>query len=293
MERTDRTDQTDRADRSDRTDRLIISAYLLASLMQTTILSLGALVGYGWSWLALLAWLRLGEAGRLTTSRTALLVALGLHATALAPAFTVGGVPGFWQLISATLWIAGALLIGLRQAQANGILLLPLVCLGLGLGTWWPAPPAWAGLSVSVYWHVLLALPVGALLLLNVAQAALILRRDAELRRPHLFDKWAGLPPLQTIETGLKRSMQWGFGLLTANLFFGIYSNYQQSGRALEFNHHILLVVMTWVCYAALLVIQRRAGSRGRPVAMAAIGCFALLLLAYYGSRFVSRVLLG
>ena len=256
-------------------------------------LSIGALIGYGWGWAALLAWLRQGARSRPTAPRMALGAALALHAAALIPAFSGAAAPGVWQLISATLWIASGLCIGLRHALANGVLLLPLAMLALATGYLLPASPAWTGGSPAVYAHVLLALPVAALLLLNCTQAALIIWRDARLRRPPLQEWLPGLPPLQAIETGLRRSMQWGFGLLTLNLFFGIYSNYRQSGQWLEFNHHILLVVLAWLGYAALLVIQRRAGQRGRPMAIGAISSFVLLLLAYYGSRFVTEVVLG
>ncbi|HYN27072.1 MAG TPA: cytochrome c biogenesis protein CcsA, partial [Burkholderiales bacterium] len=57
--------------------------------------------------------------------------------------------------------------------------------------------------------------------------------------------------------------------------------------------HHIVLALCAWVVYAILLIGRWRLGWRGRAAIRWTLGGFVLLVLAYFGSKFVLEVLLG
>ena len=55
----------------------------------------------------------------------------------------------------------------------------------------------------------------------------------------------------------------------------------------------MVLAVVAWIVYAILLIGRWRLGWRGRPAIHWTLGGFTLLLLAYFGSKFVLEILLG
>jgi ABC-type uncharacterized transport system permease subunit len=56
--------------------------------------------------------------------------------------------------------------------------------------------------------------------------------------------------------------------------------------------HHTVLSIASWVIYAILLIGHARFGWRGRTVTYGALVAFVLLLLGYFGSKFVLEILL-
>lgn len=102
----------------------------------------------------------------------------------------------------------------------------------------------------------------------------------------------ANLPPLLTMETLLFRLIKGGFILLTLTLVSGMLFSEELFGKPLQFNHKTVFGVLSWAIYAALLGGRAFYGWRGRTAIRWSLSGFAMLMLAYVGSKFVLEVLL-
>jgi len=147
--------------------------------------------------------------------------------------------------------------------------------------------------------HLLLAILAYSLLTIAAMHALLMASMDRRLhgetasasggRLAHFLDR---LPPLLAMETVLFRLIGAGFVLLTATLVSGIFFSEEIFGRALRFDHKTVFTFAAWIIFAALLVGRMVFGWRGRTALRWTLTGFAMLMLAYVGSRFVIEVLL-
>jgi ABC-type uncharacterized transport system permease subunit len=102
----------------------------------------------------------------------------------------------------------------------------------------------------------------------------------------------AGLPPLLTMERILFQLIGAGFVLLTLSLVSGIVFSEEVFGKPLSLNHKTIFGVISWATFGALLWGRRRYGWRGRVAMRWTLAGFLMLVLAYFGSRFVLEVVL-
>jgi ABC-type uncharacterized transport system permease subunit len=102
----------------------------------------------------------------------------------------------------------------------------------------------------------------------------------------------AGLPPLLTMERLLFRIVGAGFVLLTLTLLSGAVFSDALFGRAMKWDHKTVFAWISWGIFAALLAGRLALGWRGRTALKWALAGYAVLLLAYVGSRFVLEVVL-
>jgi ABC-type uncharacterized transport system permease subunit len=98
---------------------------------------------------------------------------------------------------------------------------------------------------------------------------------------------------LLTLETLLFRTIAIAFVFLTLTLVTGIAFSETLFGRALRFDHKTVFAVLSWLIFGLLLAGRWRYGWRGRTALRWTLSGFAMLFLAYVGSRFVLEVLLG
>ncbi len=99
------------------------------------------------------------------------------------------------------------------------------------------------------------------------------------------------LPPLLTLERRVYQLILLGVLLLTLSIgsgFFFLQDLFAQ-GKA----HKAVLSMMAWVVYVLLLWGHHRHGWRGKTLIGLSLLGSLLLVLAYFGSRFVKEVLLG
>ena len=132
-----------------------------------------------------------------------------------------------------------------------------------------------------------------SLFTLAALHAILMAVAERRLHRGRLTPLFAGLPPLLTMEALLFRLIHIAFGLLTLTLISGAVFSEHIFGKALQFNHKTVFAVLSWLIFAALLFGRHRYGWRGRVALRWTLTGFAVLLLAYVGSRFVLEVVLG
>jgi ABC-type uncharacterized transport system permease subunit len=112
-------------------------------------------------------------------------------------------------------------------------------------------------------------------------------------RQSGLLAGWVNrLPPLMTMEKILFRILTVGFALLTLTVFSGLFFSQTLFGKALFFDHKTIFGILSWLMFAGLLMARQLSGLRGLTAIRWVLGSFAMLLLAYVGSRFVIEVLL-
>jgi len=213
---------------------------------------------------------------------------------------------GFAQALSVTLWL-GVVIYWVESLflRLDGFepLVLPLAALATPLPALFPglASPALAA-TLEFKLHLVLAMCAYSLFTIAILHAMLMTLVERRLHRPEesgrerralLAGTLARLPPLLTLERLLFRLIGAAFVFLTLTLASGIVFSESLFGRALPFNHKTLFAVLSWTTFAVLLAGRHFYGWRGRTALRWTMTGFALLLLAYVGSRFVVEVVLG
>jgi ABC-type uncharacterized transport system permease subunit len=99
-------------------------------------------------------------------------------------------------------------------------------------------------------------------------------------------------PPLVPMERLLFKLIGVGFAVLTAALALGVWLAVSESAKGLRFDHKTVFSVLAWLVLAALLLGRWISGWRGRTAIRWTLTGFAMLSLAYVGSRFVFEALL-
>jgi ABC-type uncharacterized transport system permease subunit len=100
------------------------------------------------------------------------------------------------------------------------------------------------------------------------------------------------LPPLLTMERVLFRLIGAGFVLLTLTVLTGVVFSEALFGQPMRFDHKTVFTLIAWATFGALLAGRATRGWRGSVALSWTLGGFAMLFLAYAGSRFVLEVIL-
>ena len=82
-----------------------------------------------------------------------------------------------------------------------------------------------------------------------------------------------------------------GFGILSLAIFSGLI--FVENIFAQHLAHKTTLAIIAWIIFAVLIVGRWQFGWRGRKAVYLTLGGFALLALAYFGSKLVLEVILG
>jgi ABC-type uncharacterized transport system permease subunit len=257
-----------------------------------------------------------------TTLRVAIVVAWLVHALLLRDAAIDGGTWrfGFALALSATMWLAVALFwveSAVERLVSVWLVLLPLAALCALLPLFFPGSFALGRLSGAdsgAYspWlpvHLAVALAAYGLLTIAAVHAVFMAALDRWLHRTR-GDGWSGdevqghgrgrvehtmlgaLPPLLTMERILFRLIGLGFILLTLTVLSGALFSEALFGKPLRLDHKTVFTLIAWITFGALLIGRVTRGWRGRLALSWTLSGFAMLFLAYAGSRFVLEVIL-
>lgn len=235
--------------------------------------------------------------------------ASGLHlGQLLGTLFQAQGITlSLYPVISLTGWLIGLIALGTAGigygaqqveggASSQGMLSLPVIILPLVAGSMLPA----AFLPVSNFleqpgWpltvHIFSSLLAYSLLAVAAMLAILLFIQDYRLRR-HKSAAWFGLlPPLAELEILLFAFIGVGFALLTLALFSGLI--FVDNLMAQHLVHKTTLSICAWLIFGFLLLGRWRNGWRGRRAIRWTLGGFAVLALAYFGSKAVLEIILN
>ena len=175
------------------------------------------------------------------------------------------------------------------RMRALGVVVFPLAALALvGYQSYGHVPPEPLGWRLQLHaWTALLAyatLAIAALL------ALMLWLQERALRRREFHSWRRALPPLVELETLLFRTIGVGFVLLTATLLTGAL--FVENMFAQHLAHKTVLSVLSWLAFGGLLVGRWRYGWRGAIAVRWTLAAMVLLVLAFFGSKFVLELVL-
>ena len=139
--------------------------------------------------------------------------------------------------------------------------------------------------------HMLLAMGAAGMFALAAVLALVLILQDAGLRSRRPAAWLAVLPPIESLERALFAIIATGFAALTVAILAGFL--FVTDLFAQHLAHKAVLGLTAWLVFAVLLTGHWRFGWRGRRAASYTLAGFGILVLAYFGSKFVLEVLLG
>lgn len=207
--------------------------------------------------------------------------------------FAGGWILELATTLSIVAWLMAllAMLGGFKWPQAHpGIAVYPLVALILMFKVDAPYTTAKALSDPALEWHILLSLMSYSLLTLAACTAIVLGIQEKQLHR-HNISRWLRrLPPLQSTERALFQLLISGFALLTLGLITGFI--FLNDLFAQQLLHKTVLSIAAWLIFGGLLFGRWRYGWRSQTAVRWTLGGFALLLLAYIGTKLVIDFLL-
>ncbi len=255
---------------------IAVVAYLVATLLLVQAVAYDRLErGHGWLWAAV--------------------PAIVLHgAYHLEVAWRTAGGPDmhFFSALSLVSLGMAALtaLVGARgRMAALGVVAFPLAsALLAGYHGHGHAPsPA---LDWRLQLHAWLALLAYATLAIAALLAVMLWLQDRALRRREFHAWLRALPPLTALETLLFRTIAAGFGLLSLTLLTGAL--FVEDFFSQHLVHKTVLSLLSWLVFGGLLLGRWRYGWRGIRAVHWTLTAMMLLLLAFFGSKFVIELVL-
>lgn len=177
-----------------------------------------------------------------------------------------------------------------RPIAALGVLVLPLAAILLGLDVFVAAPTTPQPMDWQIKLHASVALLGYAVLSIAALLALLLAAQERALRSRRLGAWLRALPPITLTETLLFRLIAAGFLLLTLTLVTGVL--FVANLFAQHIAHHTVLSIIAWLIFGVLLWGRWRHGWRGRQAVNLTLAGMLILLLAYFGSKFVLELVL-
>ena len=138
--------------------------------------------------------------------------------------------------------------------------------------------------------HAWCALLAYATLAVAALLAIMLMLQERAMRRREFHGWLRALPPLTELESLLFRTIAVGFVLLTATLLTGVL--FVENLFAQHLVHKTVLSVLSWLAFGALLLGRWRYGWRGATAVRWTLAAMLLLILAFFGSKFVLELLL-
>jgi len=148
-----------------------------------------------------------------------------------------------------------------------------------------------AALDASLIAHILVSITAYGILFMAACQALVLTYQEHVLRSKRSIVTLRLLPPLETMES-LLFAMLWG-GVVGLTLAIGSGFAFLDDLFAQQVVHHTVLTMASWLLYTGLLVGHYVFGWRSYTATYGTLVAFGLLLLGYFGSKFVLEVLLG
>lgn len=138
--------------------------------------------------------------------------------------------------------------------------------------------------------HILISILAYSIFTLAAFHAVLLAKQEYQLKHHKTKGLLRSLPPLQTMETLLFEMIWTGLILLTLSLISGAIVFDDIFAQHLV--HKTTLSILAWLLYATLLVGRHLLGWRSHKAIRWTVGGFIVLMLSFFGSKFVIELLL-
>lgn len=181
------------------------------------------------------------------------------------------------------------LLLNLRPVESLAVTVLPLVAVAVGVEFAFPSTrDVISNVSTGMRLHIAFALVAYSLFAIATLQAIFLAFADRKLRRHRPVLHF--LPPLPAMEAVMFQLTLLAFVLLTVSLVLGAI--YTADIRAQHLAHKIVFSVLAWLVFAMLVAGRWHFGWRGRHAVRYVTAGFALLALAFFGTKIVLELIL-
>ena len=256
------------------------------------------------AYLATTAWIglkyyKLNESSAVSAKTPLLLLgftAILLHALALyqSTVTSEGLNLAFYSALSLISWvIATVVLISstVRPVDNLCIIFLPATALSLLLDTLMPHTyilPQDMGVGLRL--HILLSVCAYSLLCIAAVQSLVLAFQEHQLHNKHPRGSLRMLPPMQSMEDLLVQLIALGFFLLSLSVSSGLM--FVEDILHQHLSHKIVFSILAWLMFALVLFGRWAWGWRGKVLIRWTLGGFALLILAYFGSKLVLELIL-
>jgi len=145
-------------------------------------------------------------------------------------------------------------------------------------------------LTPGVLLHVMLGILGFSFITLAAGQALLVAWLNRELKRHRYSAVVRHLPPLQTMESLLFQIIEIGFMVLLLVIASGFL--FMDDMFAQHLVHKTFFTLLATAVFGTLIWGRHKWGWRGRRALRWTLAGFAVLIMAYFGSKFVLEVLL-
>ena len=166
---------------------------------------------------------------------------------------------------------------------------MAIICIVLSLSIK-PEQYNFVAASVGVIAHILLSIVAYSLITISVLQALLWSWQNQKLKNHQLSGPAKLLPPLQTMESLIFELLTAGVVLLILGILTGFL--YLDDIFAQHLVHKTVLSLFALAVFATLLMGRYILGWRGNTAVKWILSGFCLLMLAYFGSKFVLEIIL-
>ncbi len=202
---------------------------------------------------------------------------------------------GFFRVASLFSWVMALIVVlaSLRKPVANLFLVLfPLAIVSILCSSFLPSfYHPHAGLAGGVALHSVLGILAFSLLTIAAIQALVVAWLNRELKQHHYSNTLRHMPPLQSMEELLFDFIRAGFIALLAVIISGFM--FMDDMFAQHLAHKTVLTIVSFAVWGILLWGRQRFGWRGKVALRWILGGFVVLILAYFGSKFVLEILLN
>ena len=223
--------------------------------------------------------------------------AVVFHAAALIhQVFHAGSITiGINEAVSLFTWQSAVLLWAFcwkEPLRGLGLVIYPFAGFWAVCAAVWPTEFSGAIITDwTIRTHIVLSLLSAGVLTLAAVQAGALALQDQFLHDPRRGRIMLGLPPLQTMERLLFQLIAIGFFLLSLTLLSGL--SFLRDWLAQHLAHKTILSITAWLIFGTLLWGRWRYGWRGRTAIRWALSGYAVLILAYFGSKVILEEILG
>jgi ABC-type uncharacterized transport system permease subunit len=148
-------------------------------------------------------------------------------------------------------------------------------------------------MSINSIIHVIIAILSYSLLTVGAILSIFILLFEKNLtKKEKATEDFTSSFSLLSMEDILFKIYWLGFILLSITLFSGILFTNEIFGTSILWNHKTIFSLMAWVVYGTMLLGRVKYGWRGKKAVIFSLIAFILLILSYFGTKFVLEFLL-